>query len=127
MTRNLPKKIFYVLVILLMITWGVGSNSFLSINFALGYGGSGPIYTPPPASSPAPTPTTVEDEEEIVETDSVLTTEDGNLNSDEVIDDLDFSILMNNWGGSPSTPIADLNSDGFVDDLDFSKLMANWS
>lgn len=124
MTRNLPKKVFYALVILLMITFGVGANSFLGVNFALGYGGSGPLYTPPPVSSPTPTPTTVEDDEE---TDSVLTTEDGNLNGDEIVDDLDFSILMNNWGGSPLIPAADLNSDGFVDDLDFSKLMANWS
>ncbi len=49
----------------------------------------------------------------------------GDANGDGKIDELDFSILMADWGKTGSGN-ADLNKDNVVDELDFSLLMANW-
>lgn len=50
----------------------------------------------------------------------------GDANSDNAVDELDFSILMSQWGQIGSELSGDLNSDKIVDELDFSILMANW-
>lgn len=56
----------------------------------------------------------------------------GDINHDGTVDELDFSIMMSQWGqtGCSTTNSwcsgADLNKDGAVDELDFSILMANW-
>ncbi len=51
----------------------------------------------------------------------------GDINEDGFINDYDFSILLFNWGSSPSNLKADLNDDGVINDYDFSILMHNWS
>ena len=48
------------------------------------------------------------------------------INCDGSIEELDFSIMMSQWGQTGSALTADLNHDGIVDELDFSILMANW-
>jgi len=56
----------------------------------------------------------------------------GDINTDGVVDILDFSIMMSQWGqtGCSATNSwcsgADLNKDGVVDEIDFSVLMADW-
>ena len=49
----------------------------------------------------------------------------GDLNSDDLVDILDFNSLMIGWGKKGETE-ADLNDDGIVDILDFNILMVNW-
>jgi hypothetical protein len=48
------------------------------------------------------------------------------MNHDGTVDELDFSIMMSEWGQTGTNLSADLNKDGVVDELDFSILMANW-
>jgi hypothetical protein len=49
------------------------------------------------------------------------------LNTDNLINLTDFSILMYNYGGSPSNVIADINDNGSVDLVDFSVMMYYWT
>ncbi len=51
----------------------------------------------------------------------------GDVNGDGKVDEIDFSLLMSQWGQTGSNLSADLNHDGVVDELDFAILMANWS
>jgi len=48
----------------------------------------------------------------------------GDLNTDHIVNALDWSIMNQYWGTSNAT--ADLNSDGTVNTLDYSILNANW-
>ena len=48
----------------------------------------------------------------------------GDLNSDGIVNTLDLSILLTNWGAASAT--ADLNHDGKVNVFDLSILLANW-
>jgi len=48
------------------------------------------------------------------------------LNHDGNVDDLDFSILIANWG-SPYFTETDINNDGVVNDFDFSIMMHEWT
>jgi hypothetical protein len=50
----------------------------------------------------------------------------GDLNNDNRVDLVDFSILLFNWG-VPEDSIADLNKDGKVDLVDFSILLYWWT
>ena len=50
----------------------------------------------------------------------------GDLNNDNRVDLVDFSILLFNWG-VPKDSIADLNKDGKVDLVDFSILLYWWT
>ena len=50
----------------------------------------------------------------------------GDINSDNKIDEYDFSIMMSQWGQMFSNLSADINHDGRVDEYDFSLLMFNW-
>lgn len=47
------------------------------------------------------------------------------LNCDQRVDLLDFSILMSYWG--TTSPTGDINTDGVVDIFDFSIMMAYWT
>jgi hypothetical protein len=89
---------------------GYAATASITINAALtgGGGGGGGGYIAP---TPTPTPT--------------VTGKSGDANGDNVVDELDFSILMADWGKTGSSP-ADFNKDNVVDELDFSLLMANW-
>jgi hypothetical protein len=51
----------------------------------------------------------------------------GDINADGVVNEMDFSVMMSQWGQTASNLSADLNKDGTVDELDFAILMANWS
>jgi hypothetical protein len=51
----------------------------------------------------------------------------GDINADGVVDEIDFSVMMSQWGQTANNLSADLNKDGTVDELDFAILMANWS
>ncbi len=51
----------------------------------------------------------------------------GDYNNDGTVDDLDFSILMANWGQRRTGIMASDSGDGTVDDSDFSLVMANWT
>jgi hypothetical protein len=48
----------------------------------------------------------------------------GDLNGDGVVNTLDLSILLSDWG--TSNPSADINHDGTVNVLDLSLLLAHW-
>ncbi|HEY3221058.1 MAG TPA: carboxypeptidase regulatory-like domain-containing protein [Gemmatimonadales bacterium] len=50
----------------------------------------------------------------------------GDLNGDGLVDAVDLSILLSNWGRTDKPP-ADINRDGFVDDIDQSILLGNWT
>ena len=51
----------------------------------------------------------------------------GDINQDGLVDGLDLSILLGNWGPcTTSTCPADINGDGLVDGLDLSILLGNW-
>jgi hypothetical protein len=50
----------------------------------------------------------------------------GDINSDDKIDEYDFSLMMSQWGQMFGFLSADLNHDGKVDEYDFSLLMFNW-
>jgi hypothetical protein len=50
----------------------------------------------------------------------------GDLNSDGDINDLDFSIIMSNWGKSFKNKNADINNDSLVNDKDMAFVLANW-
>jgi hypothetical protein len=58
---------------------------------------------------------------------ATATAKPGDANGDGVVDEIDFSLLMAQWGQTGSNLSADFNHDGTVDELDFSILMANWS
>jgi hypothetical protein len=47
------------------------------------------------------------------------------LNSDGVVNSVDFGILMSYWGNT-SKPKADLNQDGYVNSVDFGIMMSEW-
>ncbi len=47
----------------------------------------------------------------------------GDLNDDNIVNSLDFSIMMGDWGGSGPS---DINGDGKVNTIDFSLLNSNW-
>ena len=49
------------------------------------------------------------------------------INKDNKVNDYDFSILMANWGSTPTNAAADINGDGKVNDYDFSILMSSWT
>ncbi|OGZ78345.1 MAG: hypothetical protein A2358_03410 [Candidatus Staskawiczbacteria bacterium RIFOXYB1_FULL_37_44] len=51
----------------------------------------------------------------------------GDFNNDGKVNDLDFSILMANWGLKRIGGLAESNGEGTVDDSDFSIVMANWT
>lgn len=52
----------------------------------------------------------------------------GDLNGDGVVNALDLSILLSNWGKTGATAAqGDLNGDGVVNALDLSILLTNWS
>jgi len=51
----------------------------------------------------------------------------GDIDGDGVVNLQDLSILLSNWGGSPSNPSADLDSDGAVAIIDLSILLSNWT
>jgi len=51
----------------------------------------------------------------------------GDINNDNKVDILDFSVMMAQWGQTGSGLSADFNQDGVVNILDFSLLMANWN
>jgi hypothetical protein len=53
-------------------------------------------------------------------------TKPGDANLDGVVNISDLSILMANWGSSPTNLNADFNKDGSVNISDLSILMANW-
>lgn len=48
----------------------------------------------------------------------------GDLNGDDFINVVDFSILLSKWGTSDA--VADLNKDGVINVVDFSILLSNW-
>lgn len=52
----------------------------------------------------------------------------GDINNDNVVDILDFTLLLNNWGTPSSNPLADLNNSAppLVDILDFGTLLSAW-
>lgn len=56
----------------------------------------------------------------------VIVAKKGDINSDKIIDVLDFNVLMINWNKNGKT-VADLNGDEIVDILDFNVLMINWN
>lgn len=58
-------------------------------------------------------------------TTQTAATKPGDINNDKIVDELDFSVIMADWGKT-GTSLADLNKDNVVDELDFSILMANW-
>ena len=60
------------------------------------------------------------------EAGSTTSGKSGDINGDGGVDELDFSIMMSQWGQTGITLSADLNHDGVIDELDFSILMANW-
>lgn len=47
-------------------------------------------------------------------------------NNDQKIDDLDFTLLLYNWGSISTGNIADFNEDGKVNDSDFTLLLFWW-
>lgn len=49
----------------------------------------------------------------------------GDINGDGIVDEYDFSIMMDAWGQT-GTNTADLTKDSIVDEFDFSILMDNW-
>ena len=51
----------------------------------------------------------------------------GDANKDGTVDELDFSILMSQWGQNQSDLPGDINKDKTVDEIDFSILMSNWN
>ena len=100
-----------------------------------------PTPTPSPSPSPSPTPTPTPSPTPVsggggggggggnvlLPTSTPTTTcKFADINCDGSIDELDFSIMMSQWGQAGTSLTADLNHDGTVDDLDFSILMANW-
>lgn len=48
----------------------------------------------------------------------------GDLNNDNIVNSLDFSLLTSKWG--ISDPAADINADGIVNTIDFAILNTNW-
>lgn len=48
----------------------------------------------------------------------------GDLNNDNIVNSLDFSLLTSHWG--QSDPAADINADGIVNTIDFAILNTNW-
>lgn len=50
----------------------------------------------------------------------------GDINQDTKVDELDFTLLLFNWGNNPANLRADINSDTFVDELDFTLLLFWW-
>ena len=56
---------------------------------------------------------------------SKLVAKTADLNSDNLVNAQDFSILMSNWG-STARPKADINQDGIVNAQDFSIMMSQW-
>ena len=55
-----------------------------------------------------------------------VTTKLGDINGDNNIDELDFTLLLYNWGDSPKNIKADINGDSRVDELDFTVLLYWW-
>ncbi len=51
----------------------------------------------------------------------------GDVNSDNIVNSLDFSIMLSNWNKTGATRAqGDLSGDGAVTSLDFSILLTNW-
>ena len=50
----------------------------------------------------------------------------GDANGDSKVDEIDFGMLMSQWGSAGSGNSGDLNNDSIVDEMDFALLMANW-
>jgi hypothetical protein len=48
----------------------------------------------------------------------------GDLNNDDIINSMDFSLINKYW--NQANDLADLNKDGFINSLDFSVLNKNW-
>lgn len=48
----------------------------------------------------------------------------GDLNGDDAVNVVDFSILLSKWG--TSDPVADINGDGIINVVDFSVLLSKW-
>ena len=55
-----------------------------------------------------------------------VTVKSGDANGDNVVDEMDFSLLMAQWGQTGSGLSGDLNKDSIVDEFDFALLMLNW-
>ena len=53
-----------------------------------------------------------------------VTLKGGDLNDDNIVNSLDFSILTGKWGLSDA--VADINQDGIVNTVDFAILNSNW-
>ena len=91
-----------------------------------------PSPTPTPTGTVTPTPTTTPPPGECPNG------ENGNLNCDSqgLIDELDFAILLLKWHTNPTTPLPTPNSgqrsadiagnDNLVDELDFAKMLLHW-
>lgn len=56
----------------------------------------------------------------------IMMMEKGDINTDERVNLVDFSILLYNWG-VPKSPAADLNDDGKVNLTDFSIMLYYWT
>jgi len=98
------KKIYsipFIVAIAAIMMFGQSQGDFFGIKTAFGYGGGGGNTTPTPIS--------------------------GDINNDNKVDILDFSVMMAQWGQTGSGLSADFNQDGVVNILDFSLLMANWN
>lgn len=50
----------------------------------------------------------------------------GDINGDSKIDEMDFTLLLFNWGSNPGNHFADINADGSVSDSDFTILLYWW-
>jgi hypothetical protein len=95
----------------------LGSQTNLAVDVGGGGGSSGgglviPMPPPAPISPLSSIPTPI--------------CKFADIDCDGPIGELDFSILMSQWGQTGPLLSADLNKDGIVDELDFSILMANW-
>lgn len=81
-----------------------------------------PTPTPTPTVTPSPTPTPT------VTPTLTPNITPGDLNNDNVVDALDLSTLLTNWGKNGMTAAqGDINNDDTVDALDLSTLLTNWS
>jgi hypothetical protein len=50
----------------------------------------------------------------------------GDADLDGTVNDVDFTVLLNNWGSGSTWSECDFNADGTVDDTDFTMLLNNW-
>lgn len=77
-----------------------------------------PTPTPQPTATPTPTP-------QPTATPTPKPTASADINGDNVVDVLDLSILLSDWGTTGSD--ADLNNDGTVNIFDLSIMLSDWN